>query len=964
MNKLVLCLCLIFLLTFKVVASSCFSSAFFNKATIRINNNDTIHSRDTLARLNLSMVNIGYGEQKKSVVTGAISSVSSKEIDLLHVASVESALQGHVAGVSVINEGGPGVSPIVRIRGNGSISYAAQPLYVVDDIPTFEISAFNTYDIEAVDILKDASSTAIYGSRGANGVVLITTKKGTKKSKLKVSLDSYVGVQIITKTLNLLNTKQYLQYGTALNTNAGISIPSRFINMDQPIYTGAAQTYDQTNTDWQGALFQKAMMANNNLSLTAGSKYSTVYAAAGYFNQDGIMVNTGYKRYSFQLNSEHQLLKRVKLGQTITYSYGDRNNEKQQYGRTNILQALQSAPYIPIKDPTMLGGYRSASSGTDGTDAENPIMIQNLFESTTGISKFLGSLYLEIKIADCLTFKSTFGYDYLKKNDHFYSPIFNDGFNSNIASTTEDKNREFSSKLFTNQFTFDKTWNNHNIKAVVLYEMKNYNDEINDLLQQSIGGTKTNGWALKNKESSYASRLLYNFKEKYFLNGSLRTDGPTDLSANNEWDYFPSVSLGWRIDKESFLAQSNSISLLKLSAGYGEAGYNSMVNYDNSSTNLNFNNEISSMTNIDLDLGLFQGKLTFSADWFNKVTDNLILAALYDLSIGYGAPAYTNIGKMKNSGWEFQSAVQINAGDLKSTLSGNLSFIKNKVEALYSNSPIDAGFNQDYGAYNMTRTAVGQPIQSFYGWKANGIFQSAADVAKGPIQVPQSINLVTHLPDPSKGTAPGDIRFKDVNGDGIIDGNDRQYLGSYLPIFTYSFNYSGTYKKFDFSVFFQGVYGNKIYNGTKVIQEGMLRLFNAGPAVLNAWTPTNTNTDIPRAIAGDPNQNDRASDRFIESGSYLRIKSLSIGYTLPLSAITKGIIRHVRIYISGQNLLTFTKYTGYDPEVGAYYPLGASNLPGTPGVNGTSTAGLLNNGVDYGMVPQPRTILAGIQLNF
>ena len=270
---------------------------------------------------------------------------------------------------------------------------------------------------------------------------------------------------------------------------------------------------------------------------------------------------------------------------------------------------------------------------------------------------------------------------------------------------------------------------------------------------------------------------------------------------------------------------------------------------------------------------------------------------------------------------------------------------------------IDAGFNQDYGAYNMTRTVIGQPIQSFYGWQTDGIFQTDAEVAAGPVQVKGTNS--------TNSTSPGDIRFKDISGpngkpDGIIDSYDRTFLGSYMPKFTYGLNYSGTYKQFDFSVFFQGVYGNKIYNGTKVLTEGMLRLFNAGTGVLNAWTPSNTNTDMPRAISGDPNQNARTSNRFIESGSYLRLKTLSVGYTIPMNTLTKGNLNNIRIYVSGQNLFTITKYTGYDPEVGAYTPL-VNGVPGAPGTNGN---GLLNNGIDYGLMPSSRTILGGIQINF
>jgi hypothetical protein len=390
--------------------------------------------------------------------------------------------------------------------------------------------------------------------------------------------------------------------------------------------------------------------------------------------------------------------------------------------------------------------------------------------------------------------------------------------------------------------------------------------------------------------------------------------------------------------------------------------------YFNALANKNLKWESSKMTNIGIDYGMFKNKLTFTAEWFNKVTDNLILAVPYDFSIGYRAPAFANIGKMKNYGMEFQLGYRIEGKDFESNLSANVSIVRNKVLNLFTQTAtIDAGFNQDYGAYNMTRTVIGEPIQSFFGWQTDGIFKSEAEIAAGPKQVVRTLDA-NGVPKNSTGTSPGDIRFKDLSGpngtpDGIIDSYDRTFLGSYLPKFSYGLNYSGRYKKLDFSVFFQGVYGNKIYNGTKVLTEGMLRLFNAGTAVMNAWTPTNTTTDIPRAVSGDPNQNARTSDRFIESGSYLRLKTLTLGYTIPLSNLTKGNVSEIRIYASGQNLFTITKYTGYDPEVGAYIPQSGNGTPGTAGANG-STAGLLNNGIDYGLMPTSRTLLGGIQIKF
>ncbi len=933
------------------------------------------------------VVAVGYGVQKRTSVTGAISSVSGKDVSQVPVASLQSAIQGKVTGVTVVNNGAPGTNPIVRIRGNGSISYAADPLYIVDGTAATDISNFSSNDIESIEILKDAASTAVYGSRAANGVILITTKRGKKDGKIHINVNSYMGVQSVTKTLDLLNTEQYLKYGSALNTNAGLAVPNRFSNMNDPIYTGATQTYAQTNTNWQDQLFRNAKISDNNVSFSTGSEKSIFYASAGYFDQDGIMIGTGYKRGTFQFNSEHDISKRIKFGQTLMYSVGDRNNQKETQGRTNIMHAIRSVPYLPVMDPTKEGGYRGASSGSDGTDPFNPIELQNIFESTTGTSKLFGSLYLELKLTDYLKFKTTAGLDYTNILNKIHQPIYNDGFNANTSATVSKETFENITKTFTNQLTFDKTWGNHYLNVIAVQEQTAYSTAAmyitgklpTNAVQELTGlsNLNANGSVQKNLLLSYLGRINYEYKNKYLLSLSMRADGSSKFAPGNKWGNFPSASIGWRMTEEPFMKNIDIISELKLRAGYGELGNNAIGNYDwqavmlantdyvfnnatsggsffNALANKNLKWESSKMTNIGIDYGMFDNKLSFTAEWFNKITDNLILAVPYPTSIGYRAPAYANIGKMKNYGMEFQLGYRINSGELKSNLSANVSIVRNKVLNLFNETAtIDAGFNQDYGAYNMTRTVIGQPIQSFYGWKTDGIFQNAAEVSAAPDQA---------------GAAAGDIRFKDLSGpngapDGIIDSYDRTFLGSYLPKFTYGLNYSGTYKKFDFSVFFQGVYGNKIYNGTKVLTEGMLRLFNAGTAVLNAWTPTNTNTNIPRAISGDPNQNARTSDRFIESGSYLRLKALTVGYTIPMSTLTKGNVNNIRIYASGQNLFTITKYTGYDPEVGAYIPLSGNGTPGTPG-SGGSTSGLLNNGIDYGLMPTSRTILCGIQIKF
>jgi len=941
---------------------------------VNVNNQTAIDItlKEDVVGLN-EVVVVGYGTQKRSSVTGAISSVSGEDIGKVPVASFQSALQGKAAGVSVVNNGSPGSAPTVRIRGNGSISYAADPLYIIDGVAAADMTNFNSKDIESMEVLKDASSTAIYGSRAANGVILITTKRGKKDGKMHINLNSYAGVQSVPKTMDLLNTNQYLQYGTTLNEAAGLAAPSRFSSMDELIYDGATQTYAQTNTDWQDELFQNALISDNSVSLSTGNEKSDYYASVGYFDQDGIIVGTGYKRSTFRFNSNHTISDRIKFGQTLAFSNGDKKNEQSSGGRSMIMNAIRSIPYLPVTDPTKDGGYRGASSGSDGSDPDNPVKVQKLNTDETGTTKWFATGFLEFKLADGLTFKSTVGFDHTNIANKIHQPIYFDGFNERTSAYIEKTTYLNKTRTITNQLTFDKTIGDHHFNLTAVQEDVKYssekvllsgNLETNEIKELASPSSITTDLQ-ENRLQSYLGRINYEYKDKYLLSLSVRTDGSSKFAPGNKWGTFRAGSFGWRVTEEPFMQSLESVSNLKIRVGYGELGNNGIGNYEwqsvisdnttyvfgdatyrgeffNKLPNEDLKWETSKMTNIGLDLGLFDNKLTLTAEWFNKITDNLILAVPYPKSIGYHAAAFANVGKMKNYGTEFTAGYRFNSGEFKSNLTANISFIRNKVLNLSNETAtINAGISDDFGAGDQTRTVAGEPIQSFYGYKVDGIFQTNAEIASAPTQA---------------NAAPGDIRFKDLSGpdgtpDGVIDSYDRTFLGSYLPKFSYGLNYSGSYKKWDFSIFLQGVSGNKIYNGTKVLTQGMLRLFNAGTEVMDAWTPTNTDTNIPRAISGDPNQNVRISDRFIEDGSYLRIKSLNVGYTLPLINVTNGAVQNLRIYVAAQNLLTITDYSGYDPEINGINPDGGQS-------------GLLTNGVDSGLHPSPRSFLAGIQIKF
>lgn len=922
------------------------------------------------------VVVVGYGTQRRGNVTGAISSVNSKQLNELPVVSVTQALQGRVAGLNVVNNGSPGSEPVITIRGVSSVSQSSTPLYVVDGFPTGSINNFDPRDIESVEVLKDASAAAIYGSRGTNGVILITTKKATGTSRPIVSFDSYIGVQSAWKKLDLLNTAGYLQYERALNGNAGIGVPPRLqpANFNLPIYAGATQTFAQTNTDWQDEYFRNAMIQNHNISIAGGGPSNHYYTSAGYFNQDGIAVNTNFNRISFRINSDYKISNAITFGENATVSQtiqkGDAGGN-----RSPLANVIRMQPYLPVYNPHTQGGFFGPLNSFDGSDPTNPVEGNLITDRFNNNLKILANAYLNIKVTPWLTFRTSYGIDYTNSRGFTYTPIYNDGGTSFTAVASINNNRNITTVgLATHQLTFDKTFDKHHVNLVAVYEQQNFNtiaesgagNQANNTVRTLTGATNVSvgySWQ-ENVLQSMVSRLSYDYDGKYLLNASIRKDGSSVWAPGKKYQVFPAASIGWKVDREKFMSAFPAISELKLRAGYGVTGLNPSgvgnygyvlnvtanggsfpfgntntqgnTSYFAGTANPNLLWETTKQTDAGFDLGLWQNKLTLSVDFYVRRTDNLMVSVPTPYSMGFGgAGVNQNIGSMKNEGFDIQASYSKREGDFKWTLSGVFGVARNNVVKLQTpTASIQQGGDGDFTASApITNTVQGRSMQPFFGFIADGIFQSTAEVAAHATQA---------------NAAPGDIRFKDVNGDGVINDGDRTFIGSYLPDFTYSLNYTASYKGFDASIFFQGVQGNEIFNGTRVLTEGMNRLFNAGTQVLNAWTPTNTNTDIPRAIAQNPALNARMSTRFIEDGSYLRLKNVIIGYTLPasaLNALKKINVSKLRVYVSSQNLLTFTKYKGFDPEIS-----GRGNT--------------FTNGIDFGQFPSSRSFQVGLQASF
>ncbi len=914
------------------------------------------------------VVVVGYGTQERAKVTGAISSVGSAEITALPVASLSGALQGRAAGVAVTNTGSPGTNPQVRIRGIGTVGNN-DPLYVIDGMPAGGLNEINPADIESIEILKDASTASIYGSRGANGVILVTTKKG-KAGKPLVSFNAYYGTQKAWKTLDLLNRDQYIAFGTDLLRNANSPLPDRFGNLGE---------FANNDLDYQDEMFQSAPVQDYNVNISGGTENVLYNFSVGYFSQDGIMKGTDFERWSVRSNTEFKVNKRIKIGETFTVAYSDRNNEPFSGGRSQLEHIVKAVPYIPVRDASRLGGFR-ATDRVDGSDPENPVLNAELRRNNDQNFKMLGSAYVNVNIIEGLDYKFLVGMDVGIGNNYQYSPSFNAGdFQIANFATISQTRSTYVSPLFSNQLTYTKDFGKHHFDLLGVVEKQTsissglsgngQNALTNDVRElQGIENQTTSSNRTEYALISYIGRANYDYNQKYLISASIRRDGGSRFGPDNKWGIFPSISAGWRVSQENFMKGISAISDLKIRASYGETGNNNIGDYRyqgtiNSNMFYNFNGSLESgstisnlanadlkwettiMKNIGFDLGLWNDQFTFSFEWFENDTEDMILPVPIPQSLGYDGAPYANVGTVKNSGVEFTAGYEMRSGDFQLGVNGNIGFVNNELVSLGTgNTILGPSFQGDA----MTFTEEGQPIAYFYGWIADGIFQTNEEAQSAPKQVlPDDLSTYN----PAVHTSAGDIRFRDINNDGVIDANDRTNLGHYLPDFTYGLNANASYKGFDFTMFWQGVSGNEILSNIRYHTEGMTRLFGASAVVLDRWTPTNTNTDVPRAVSGDPNRNARVSSRIIEDGSYVRLKNISLGYSIPTNVLdtwSKGTISKVRVYLSAQNLFTITSYSGYDPEIGARTGIDSS----------------LGTGIDYGQFPAARTFLGGIQVSF
>lgn len=930
------------------------------EVTITEQSNYIIKLEEDLQALN-EVVVIGYGSQNKNDVTGAVTMVKSDELISVPSVSAEQALQGRAAGVTIINTGSPGNTPTVRVRGVGTLG-DNNPVFVVDGIVTNDISNLNANDIESMSVLKDASTTSVFGSLGANGVIVIKTKQGSD-GKVKFDFSAYGGLQMASKKMDLLNSEQYIAYAKDLFTNAGEDLPVRLTD-------SRYSSFIKNNTDWQDAVFQSGMMQNYHFSASGGNEHSNFRLSTGYLNQEGIILNTGIERFTFRLNGNYE--KGIfKVGENLAISLSDQNQMVNANSISPLEYAIRMAPYLPVYDSSNLGGFRGPDQ-IDGQDARNPARTLTRQTISQDVTSILGNVFAEIKLLKDLTYKANVGINYTYGSLNNISLPFADGEYHTQTTTSIGKYKTTQRNVtYTNSLNYLRTFNEkHNVDVLLLaekekrkYDMLSGSGQTESSILQLPDDAIASSSLVPYARIGYLARINYDYDGKYLFSASFRRDGSSRFGANNRWGNFPSFSAGWVISKENFFGDDTAMNYFKVRGSWGKAGNDKIGDFSFSSslfTGFNYGTnagiamqslanpdlkwEETAVTNLGMDLGFFNNQLTLSAEYYINQSEDLLINVPSAASVGLVNATPKNIGGMKTSGLEFNLQYNNREGEFKWSAGVNFSTTNNEVTSMASNVTEQyAGSKPNIlGADNISRIAVGEPLWHFYGWQVDGIFQNQAEIDAAATQA---------------NAAPGDIRFKDINNDKVIDDKDKVVIGNPFPDITYGFNFDASYKNFDFSLLFAGVSGNKIFNTTRFYLDGADRLFNAGTAVLDRWTTSNPSTTQPRAVNGDPNKNTRASDRYVEDGSFLRLRNLTVGYNVDEKIIKnlfgKQILSKVRFYVSGQNLLTFTNYSGYDPEIGS--ALGAASLVG----NTNSEIG-----VDRGQYPQPISIVTGVQLSF
>ncbi len=984
-----------------------FSFIGYQPLEIAVGNRSVVNAQLTATDNALSeVVVVGYGVQNRRDITTAIGSVKARDLANQPVASFDQALAAKIAGVQVSQtSGAPGAALSVRVRGTGSISAGNDPLYVIDGIPLSRdtkfatgstntqfpdnpinvLSTINTDDIESIEVLKDASASAIYGSRGSNGVVLLTTKRG-KEGKTVINYDSYVGVQQVSKKIDLLNAYEYSQLSYEAKNNAyldrnptgkptdsndirnkGVGAPSTLIQPEIVPYLSG--TPGLTNTDWQDAIFRSAPITNHTLSISGGKDNVKFYVSGNYLDQRGVVISSGYKRYSARANVDVKS-GRLSVGVNLnpTYSYHDLVKAEGPYlGEGVVGLALQAAPIFPVTNADGSYNFGNNGWGYGATSILNPVAIANQVSDKLSQLRVLGNVYAQYDIAKGLSYRLSLGTDINTFQRDYYRPSTLEIRDRKGASTPTGFSRaqNFVNWLVENTLNYNRSFGLHTVSALAGFSSQKDRRVANELTatnfpndlvytlnagQVSSGSSDIQEWSLL----SYIGRVQYDYNGKYLLSAAIRADGSSRFGRNNRYGSFPSVSAGWNVSQEPFLKSVSWLSDLKLRASYGLTGNFQIPNYGSVSL-LNYQNYIlgnetivsglapgnsandklkwekTAMFDIGFDVSFLRNRLNLTVDYYNANTSDLLLNVPVPRASGFSTELQ-NIGKVNNQGVEFTLGTRQTFGRFRWDASANIAANRNKVIALGpSGDPIIVAGGVA-GAQFITQ--IGHPIGEYYTMIYDGVFKNQA-----------AIDAYPH----TTTTRPGDFKFIDNNGDGKIDfSSDRAVTGSYFPKFTFGFTNNFAYRGFDLGVAVQGVQGHKILNLIRRYVYNLEGNGNLYRGSLDRWQSAENpgNGLVNRANRLASGSNGEISTWHIESGSYVRIRTITLGYTLPTALLQKVHLSRARLYVTTQNPFTFTKYLGYNPEV--------NSRPDSA----------LSSGEDYGTYPLPRTTSVGINLSF
>ncbi len=921
------------------------------------------------------VVVVGYGTQKKSDLTGAISSVTPEDINRISERRLETALQGRAAGVQVTRtEGSPGAGSSVVIRGAGSIGNT-EPLWVIDGVPQNPGNFFNMNDVESIEILKDASASAIYGARAAHGVILVTTKRGTE-GKVKVNFNTSIGQRSPMQLPDMLDTEGFVRASSIGRINAG--------GTPEPAWDNPESL---PNTNWVDEIFSgRGLEQTYNLSVAGGNENANYFVSGGYDKEEGVMVDNYFERYSLRANADFKIGKYIRIGESLLVS---RTRENPTIGG-DLATIFRAIPIMPVRDPSnTFGGWGTAPSYFQGP---NPLanQLQNHILETT--NRLNGNVYVEIEPLEGLTLRGSVGANVRARRREQFSEAFSYGALSNSINSLEHRSTDEESLNTNLVLTYSKSIGKHDFTVLGGYE-RFQQDEIDfatdaqdfpvnyarsfALAAGAVNITERRTIADQYRLELIFGRINYTFANRYLFTANVRRDGSSRFGTENQYGVFPSVSVGWRIIEEDFMQGASFLSDLKLRASYGILGSDRIDDYIFARTYTNirstyafdatgqaggtkqrgyylrrFPNEQVKweevvQTDIGLDASLLDGRFNLTADYYVKTTNDMLIGVQLPLSFGVSRERSTpegtevNVGSVENRGFELALNYRESIGDWSFDITANSAWNRNEVQQLEEGLRIANGGGGPGYAGSIALTEVGQPIGYFFGLVAEGIFQNQEEIDA----------LNAGLPDgefyQTEETAPGDLRYRDINGDGTVDADDRTNIGNPWPRMIYGFNANVAYKNFDLTLFFQGVQGVDLFNATKAYYRTVFSDYNSSERVFESWTAENP-TQHPRLIASDPNGNfRRPSSYMVEDGSYLKLRNIQVGYTLPEALISRIGLTNARIFVNGQNLLTFTQYEGIDPE------LSAGNDNNTrQGING------------LGQYPQTRLISAGLQIGF